>query len=233
MPRTVPGLEGQVSLEEKHLELEFPRYKARWPDKTWDLALAKADVLEKRDRGMLWCKVPKAASESWTGLFIKQWYGRKAKQLMWRQQVHRHHVSNPQKGFDLRCSSTRRGRHIGGRRPTSRPSPALTSLSSQAGSYPFTSSPTYLYLMQASIRKASLCLPGQVLPEWRCKVGDNLCFRMMFCRFEKDKAERWYNWYGKAILTGYRNERPPETKYERAPTFKEFIRYLVELPLGI
>ena len=64
-----------------------PRYKARWPNKTWDLALAKADVLEKRDRGMLWCKVPKAASESWTGLFIKQWYGRKAKQLMWRQQV--------------------------------------------------------------------------------------------------------------------------------------------------
>ena len=52
MPRTVPGLEGQVSLEEKHLELEFPRYKARWPDKTWDLALAKADVLEKRDRGI-------------------------------------------------------------------------------------------------------------------------------------------------------------------------------------
>ena len=50
-------------------------------------------------------------------------------------------------------------------------------------------------------------------------------------RFERDKAERWYNWYGKAILTGYRNEHPPESKYERAPTFKEFVRYLVELPL--
>ena len=50
-------------------------------------------------------------------------------------------------------------------------------------------------------------------------------------RFERDKAERWYSWYGKAILTGYRNEHPPEPKYERAPTFKEFVRYLVELPL--
>ena len=50
-------------------------------------------MLEKRDRGMLWCKVPKAASESWTGLFIKQWYGRKAKQLMWRQQVANQPVS--------------------------------------------------------------------------------------------------------------------------------------------
>ena len=50
-------------------------------------------------------------------------------------------------------------------------------------------------------------------------------------RFERDKAERWYSWYGKAILTGYRNEHPPESKYERAPTFKEFVRYLVELPL--
>ena len=59
-----------------------------------------ADVLEKRDRGFLWCKVghkagmvalvcqvPKAASESWTSLFIQQWYGRKRNQLMWKQQV--------------------------------------------------------------------------------------------------------------------------------------------------
>ena len=55
---------------------------------------------------------------------------------------------------------------------------------------------------------------------------------MMFDRFEKEKAERWYNWYGKAILAGYRREPPPDAKYRKAPTFKEFIRYLVELPLG-
>ena len=63
------------------------RYSARWPGLSWEQALAKADVLEKRDRGMLWCKVPKAGSESWTSLFIKQWFPRKARQLMWRQQV--------------------------------------------------------------------------------------------------------------------------------------------------
>ena len=86
-------LEARFSLNQ-WTDFQCPRYKARWPDKTWDLALAKADVLEKRDRGMLWCKVPKAASESWTGLFIKQWYGRKSKQLMWRQQVPSQPASN-------------------------------------------------------------------------------------------------------------------------------------------
>ena len=55
---------------------------------------------------------------------------------------------------------------------------------------------------------------------------------MTFYRFEREKAERWYDWYGKAILAGYRKESPSDKKYERAPTFKEFIRYLVELPLG-
>ena len=55
---------------------------------------------------------------------------------------------------------------------------------------------------------------------------------MMVVRFEKEKAERWYNWYGKTILAGYRREPPPDGKYKKAPTFKEFIRYLVELPLG-
>ena len=78
----------------------YRRYKARWPDRAWEGVLASADVLEKRDRGFLWCKVghkagivvlvcqvPKAASESWTSLFIQQWYSRKKNQLMWKQQV--------------------------------------------------------------------------------------------------------------------------------------------------
>ena len=55
---------------------------------------------------------------------------------------------------------------------------------------------------------------------------------MMVSRFEREKAERWYNWYGKTILAGYRRQPPSDSKYEKAPTFKEFIRYLVELPLG-
>ena len=105
----------------------FLRYKARWPDKSWDLALAKADVLEKRDRGMLWCKVPKAASESWTGLFIKQWYSRKAKQLMWRQQVTSRPLSSCEPGSVSRCCCTRCGRLTGGRPRISGRSHTLTS----------------------------------------------------------------------------------------------------------
>ena len=77
------------------------RYKARWPDKSWEGVLAMADVLEKRGLGMLWCKVccvtlatsvispqvPKAASESWTSIFVRQWFGKKSRLLMWKQQV--------------------------------------------------------------------------------------------------------------------------------------------------
>ena len=33
------------------------RYRALWPDHSWEQALAQADVLEKTDRGLLWCKV--------------------------------------------------------------------------------------------------------------------------------------------------------------------------------
>ena len=142
-------LEARFSLDQE-TDFQCPRYKARWPNKTWDLALAKADVLEKRDRGMLWCKVPKAASESWTGLFIKQWYGRKAKQLMWRQQVPPQLTSNPKSGFNSRCSCTQCGRPIGGRLPTSRPYPTLTSPSLPAGSFLVVPSLTYSYILQAS-----------------------------------------------------------------------------------
>ena len=44
-------------------------------------------MLEKADQGFLWCKVPKAASESWTSLFIQRWFRPKARLLMWKQQV--------------------------------------------------------------------------------------------------------------------------------------------------
>jgi hypothetical protein len=77
-------------------ELEA-RYRALWPELGWEQVLARADVLEKRDRGMLWCKVPKAASESWTRLFVQQWYGRKSRQLMWRQQVLLHGAWAPRR----------------------------------------------------------------------------------------------------------------------------------------
>ena len=62
---------GQMCREHQS-EIE-ERYSERWPDRNWDTFVAKADVLEKSDQGFLWCKVPKAASESWTSLFIERW----------------------------------------------------------------------------------------------------------------------------------------------------------------
>ena len=45
------------------------RYKQYWPKKN-----SKTDVvLINKDVGFLWCRVPKAASESWSGVFIKKW----------------------------------------------------------------------------------------------------------------------------------------------------------------
>ena len=62
---------GQMCREYKE-EIKL-RYAERWPDRKWETFVGKADVLEKKDQGFLWCKVPKAASESWTTLFIKRW----------------------------------------------------------------------------------------------------------------------------------------------------------------
>ena len=56
-----------------------------------------------------------------------------------------------QSGFNLRCSCTQCGRPIGGRLPTSRPYPTLTSPSLPAGSFLVVPSLTYSYLLQASL----------------------------------------------------------------------------------
>ena len=71
------------------VELE-ERYSKRWPDRSWETFLGMSDILEKTDQGFLWCKVPKAASESWTSLFIKRWFRGKSNLLMWKQQVYLH-----------------------------------------------------------------------------------------------------------------------------------------------
>ena len=53
------------------LELQ---YKERWGSNvTWEEVIGKADVLERPEQGFLWCKVPKAASESWVSVMIKRW----------------------------------------------------------------------------------------------------------------------------------------------------------------
>ena len=43
---------------------------------------------------------------------------------------------------------------------------------------------------------------------------------------------RWYNLYGKEIIAKYRKSQPSDPKYKKAPTFKEFIEYVVDLPIN-
>ena len=46
------------------------------------------------------------------------------------------------------------------------------------------------------------------------------------------KLDRWYNMYGKQIIAKYRKTVPSDPKYSTAPTFREFIEYVVDLPIN-
>jgi chondroitin 4-sulfotransferase 11 len=48
---------------------------------------------------------------------------------------------------------------------------------------------------------------------------------------ERIKVIKWYTLYGKKIIAKYRKTTPTDTKYKKAPTFREFIEYLVDLPI--
>ena len=43
---------------------------------------------------------------------------------------------------------------------------------------------------------------------------------------------KWSRLYGKEIIAKYRKTPSTDPKYEKAPTFKEFVEYLVELPIS-
>ena len=49
--------------------------------------------------------------------------------------------------------------------------------------------------------------------------------------FEKKKVQRFFKLYGREIIQKYRKTQPTEQKYKNAPTFREFINYLLDLPL--
>ena len=59
----------------KHRAEISSRYKKLWPHENYNSVTGKADVFYNNDIGFLWCRVPKAASESWTGVFIDKWSG--------------------------------------------------------------------------------------------------------------------------------------------------------------
>ena len=49
---------------------------------------------------------------------------------------------------------------------------------------------------------------------------------------ERNKVARWYEWYGREIIHKYRNTEPLDAVYNKAPTFREFVEFLVDLPLA-
>ena len=172
----------------KHREGIEERYRSRWPDRTWETFLGKADILEKTDQGFLWCKVPKAASESWTSLFIKRWFRSKSNLLMWKQQVYLHSRWQP------KYKTAKYMNKI-----------SKTHFNFVTVRHPF----------------------ERILSAYRDKF-----FLNGNAKYEHEKVERWYKNHGEAILKKYRKEEPREKKYFKAPTFREFVEYLVELPLA-
>jgi hypothetical protein len=49
------------------------RYEKVWPNENYQTVMAKASLFINRDAGFLWCRVPKAASESLTLVFLNKW----------------------------------------------------------------------------------------------------------------------------------------------------------------
>ena len=49
------------------------RYSEVWPDTAYEDLVLKAGILVNRGAQFLWCRVPKAASESLTEIFLKEW----------------------------------------------------------------------------------------------------------------------------------------------------------------
>ena len=58
--------------QEYHQEIS-ERYQKVWPMKNYHSVMAKASLFINRDAGFMWCRVPKAASESLTLVFINRW----------------------------------------------------------------------------------------------------------------------------------------------------------------
>ena len=95
-----------------------------------------------------------------------------------------------------------------------------------------------LHGCQASFWENFISLQVEVLDNWwhldicssfRDKFFLNLDYSHDV--FERNKVQRFYKLYGREILQKYRKSPPTESKYKNAPTFREFIDYLLDLPL--
>ena len=65
-------VENICSAYHEELERDYKRFQ---PLKTWKSVVTKADVFHSRNKiPFLWCRVPKASSQSWNDLFVHVWY---------------------------------------------------------------------------------------------------------------------------------------------------------------
>ena len=65
-------VENICSAYHEELERDYKRFQ---PSKTWKSVVKAADVFHSRNKvPFLWCRVPKASSQSWNDLFVNIWY---------------------------------------------------------------------------------------------------------------------------------------------------------------
>ena len=48
---------------------------------------------------------------------------------------------------------------------------------------------------------------------------------------ERDKVARWYELYGRDVIMKYRKTEVTDPVYSKAPTFREFVEFIVDLPI--
>jgi len=69
----------------------------------------------------------------------------------------------------------------------------------------------------------------RILSAYRDKFFVNQAYSK--AAFERRKVQRFQKLYGREILKNYRRNSPQEEKYKDAPTFREFVDYLLDLSL--
>ena len=170
-------------------------YKKYFPEFSYHSVVSKVDLLFKT-RGIgkrfLWCRVPKASSQSWNDLFMRVWFSKNIFSTPGRQQVL------------LRRYWTLWFRH---RKPKFLYNTNDKIFSFLVSRHPF----------------------ERILSAYRDKFFLNNQYSTH--SFEKTKVEKFRRLYGKEIISKYRTAVPDDPKYKDAPTFREFILYLLDLPL--
>merc|ERR1712130_359326 len=182
-------LQKMCQLHHEKLEEDYALYQ---PEESFQSIITKVDLLySKNNIPFLWCRVPKAASQSWTDLFVDQWYKENASDL-----------------------------YLGKKQRLLREEWSLSSSTSME----------FYYAANDNIFSFMVTRHpfDRILSAFRDKF-----FRDSNSpsKVEDFKIHKFMTLYGNDILKNYRKFPPGEEKYENSPTFKEFIDYLLDLPL--